>query len=58
MQSGLRYGLRYRLAHTPEIVSPQPMEVLGRVLINRDCSAIAGRRKRRVRIAPDAQAIS
>ena len=29
---------------------------LGRVLINRDCSAIAGCRKRRVRIAPDAQA--
>jgi hypothetical protein len=25
---------------------------LGRVLINRDCSAIAGCRKRRVRIAP------
>ena len=30
---------------------------LGRVLINRDCSAIAGCRKRRVRIALDAQAI-
>src|SRR5262245_15083032 len=30
---------------------------LGRVLINRDCSAIARCRKRRVRIAPEAQAI-
>jgi hypothetical protein len=30
---------------------------LGRVLINRDCSAIAGCRKRRVRIAPEAQAV-
>ena len=30
---------------------------LGRVLINRDCSAIAGCRKRRVRIALDVQAI-
>src|SRR2546430_1503157 len=29
---------------------------LGRVLINRDCSAIAGCRKRRVRDAPDVQA--
>ena len=30
---------------------------LGRVLINRDCSPIAGCRKRRVRIAPEVQAI-
>src|SRR5262249_21599234 len=29
----------------------------GRVLINRDCSAIADCRKRRVRVAPDVQAI-
>jgi hypothetical protein len=31
--------------------------VLGRVLINRDCSAIAGCHKRRVQMALDAQAI-
>ena len=30
---------------------------LGRVLINRDCSAIAGRRKQRVQIVSEAQAI-
>jgi hypothetical protein len=33
------------------------IQFLGRVLINRDCSAIAGCRKRCVRIVSDAQAI-
>jgi hypothetical protein len=38
-------------------LAPRPPQPKGRVLINRDCSAIAGCRKRRVRIAPEAQAI-
>ena len=39
------------------LTAPGRFGVLGRVLINRDCSAIAGCRKRRVQIALDAQAI-
>jgi len=39
-----------------QLTSTGPLQK-GRVLINRDCSAIAGCRKRRVRIPPDVQAI-
>ena len=39
------------------MTSPRRHRVLGREPINRDCSAIAGCRKRRVQTAPDAQAI-
>ena len=45
----VRVALSRHLAATPK--------TLGRALINRDCSAIAGCRKRRVRIAPETQAI-
>jgi hypothetical protein len=38
-------------------IAPSHTLMLGRALINSDCSAIAGCRKRPVRVAPDAQAI-
>src|SRR5262244_2611096 len=42
---------------TKSSVNKSAKVVLGRVLINRDCSAIAGCRKRRVKVASEAQAI-
>jgi hypothetical protein len=54
---GKDVAIEYRWAENQYDRLPDLAADLGRVLINRDCSAIAGCRKHSVRIAPEVQAI-